>query len=135
MQWTVDDDTSLFVESEKDTSATVRGLALGGDRLVMVPHARSLGRIIAPHTQRPLDSDPGWNTLATWLENRRSDQTAFESLLRLEQTAEASYVAAINPGEPTAKSDTAQDESPPNITADWVAAQIASPLSAVAGRC
>ena len=122
-QWTVDDDTSLFVESENDNSATIRGLALGSGQLVMVPHAPLLERAIAPNPHPPLGSDLGWGKLITWLDSQRNDHTGYESLLRLERTAEASYVAAITPGMPTAKTEADQDDASPTNAGEWIAAQ------------
>jgi hypothetical protein len=126
-RWTVDDGTSLFVESENDNSVTVRGLALGADRLVIVPHADLLDRATVPNSQPPLSSDPGWGALVKWLDSQRCDRTAYESLLRLQGTAEASYVAAITPAKPpterAATSAASQTDTSNTATNDWVKAQ------------
>jgi hypothetical protein len=108
--WTVGEGASLFVEGESDSLVTVRGLALGQDRLLIATDIDFLNTAIAPGGDAPkLLADSDWSRLWDWTKTEMTKTTALASLVRIDDVLEASYRKAT--AEPTEKESAGEPRS------------------------
>jgi hypothetical protein len=93
--WTVGPGHSLFVEGESESLISIRGVAVGDNRLFFTTEPKLLNLASTrDHAGTTLLENATWKELNSWVQRRQNARTALRAFVRLDRALQDPYGAA-----------------------------------------